>query len=74
MFWTIEFSGIDERPRRKEAVVVRSAHHHWNRVQFERVEGFLSDVVFTESVLKTQVKSNQSLYRVSKYIYLQSYL
>ena len=56
MFWTIKISSVDEGARWEKAIIVCPTQHHRDRVQLQRVEGFLSDVVFTQSVLETQVK------------------
>ena len=56
MFWTIKISSVDEGSRREKVIIVCPTQHHRDRVQLQRVESFLSDVVFTQSVLETQVK------------------
>ena len=57
----LKLEGVNVGLGREDVGVVRAPEHHRNCVQFQSVESFLCDVVFTESILKTQVKSTESI-------------
>ena len=53
-FWILE--SINIRVRRQELVIVGSSKHNGNGVEFEGIEGFLCDVIFTHRVLETEIE------------------